>query len=181
MGRDKARLELDGATLLDRALGVLGQVCDAVIVVARPDQRIPPLPSGVRLVHDRMRGAGPLGGLEAALGASDGELVAVLAVDMPMARPTVIARLAALAAERPDADVVTVRSPHGWEPLHAVYRRRAIADARRHLERGDLALASLLDDLVVVELPDDEWRSLDPDRASATNVNTPADLAALPG
>ncbi|WP_292963732.1 dihydrodipicolinate synthase family protein [Novosphingobium sp. UBA1939] len=60
-GSDKALAELDGRTLLARAVEALQAQCDAVVVVGREDAPVPTLP-------DRPRpGMGPLGGIAAAL------------------------------------------------------------------------------------------------------------------
>jgi molybdopterin-guanine dinucleotide biosynthesis protein A len=60
-GSDKALAELDGRTLLARAVETLQAQCDTVVVVGREDAPAPTLP-------DRPRpGMGPLGGIAAAL------------------------------------------------------------------------------------------------------------------
>lgn len=60
-GSDKALAVLDGQTLLDRAVGALARLCEAVVVVGRAEAPAP-------VLTDRPRaGMGPLGGLAAAL------------------------------------------------------------------------------------------------------------------
>jgi hypothetical protein len=67
-GSDKALAELDGRTLLARAVEALQAQCDAVVVVGREDAPVPTLP-------DRPRpGMGPLGGIAAALHHAAGRL-----------------------------------------------------------------------------------------------------------
>src|SRR5215216_2435918 len=53
MGRPKANLEWHGSTLLHRVTGIVGRAVDgAVVVVRAPDQELPELPPGVRVVED---------------------------------------------------------------------------------------------------------------------------------
>jgi len=60
-GSDKALAELDGRTLIARAVDVLAGWCDHVIVVGRTTAPAPTLPDWPRA------GMGPLGGIAAAL------------------------------------------------------------------------------------------------------------------
>ena len=51
MGRPKANLEWHGSTLLHRVTGIVGRAVDGPVVVVRaPDQELPELPPGVRVV-----------------------------------------------------------------------------------------------------------------------------------
>src|SRR5437764_5768651 len=72
MGRPKAWLPFVGETMLGREVRLLGTVVSPVVVVAAPDQEVPPLPSGVLVVRDPQRGRGPLQGLAAGLEALTG-------------------------------------------------------------------------------------------------------------
>ena len=60
-GSDKALAELDGATLLARAVDSLSAWCEKVVVVGREEAPAPTLPDWPR------PGMGPLGGIAAAL------------------------------------------------------------------------------------------------------------------
>ena len=69
MGRPKANLEWHGSTLLHRVTGIVGRAVEGPVVVVRaPDQELPELPPGVRVVEDAAEGRGPLQGLAAGLG-----------------------------------------------------------------------------------------------------------------
>ena len=67
-GRDKGALLVGGRSIRDRQLHELSQVADEILLVgASVAPSVPGLT--IRLVADRVRGAGPLGGLDAALAA----------------------------------------------------------------------------------------------------------------
>ena len=81
MGRDKARIEVAGRSLLGRmlekleALGVRARVaglCELVDDVT------------AEVIPDEHPDCGPLSGMETALGRSEAELVLVLGVDLPL-------------------------------------------------------------------------------------------------
>src|SRR5436190_1021277 len=69
MGMDKANLPFGAETLLERVVRICSEAVDRVVVVASPEQLLPPLPSTVRIVHDRESGRGPLEGLRTGLAA----------------------------------------------------------------------------------------------------------------
>src|SRR5438093_12861257 len=76
MGRPKAWLPFGHELLLQRVVRILGEVVDPISVVAAPDQEVPPLPPGVEIVHDSVRGRGPLQGLAAGLQSLRGKVEA---------------------------------------------------------------------------------------------------------
>ena len=89
MGRPKALIEIDGRTLLDRAVGALtAAAIDPVIVVGGDQAAIEA--AGHRFVPDEYPGEGPLGGIISALGAVDTDLVVVLACDLLAASPDAV-------------------------------------------------------------------------------------------
>ena len=90
MGRDKALLECDGVTLLDRSIALLRSAGAARVIV-----------SGERPAHggvsDVVAGLGPVGGLASVLPYCGDGPVVVIAVDQPrLATDTLQALLAAL-------------------------------------------------------------------------------------
>src|SRR5438309_1987872 len=56
MGRPKAWLPIAGELMLPRVVRLLSQVVAPVVVVAAPEQDVPPLPAEVTLVRDEEQG-----------------------------------------------------------------------------------------------------------------------------
>jgi len=188
MGRDKALLELDGATLLERALACLDAVARSCVLACGAEPRYED--RGRELVLDDRAGAygpdpGPLAGLEACLAhaahAASGEggaWVAVLAVDLVRALPGVYDAL--LGRARLDgADACLLVSERGPEPLLAVYHTRCLEPVREALGGGERRLVAFhegygalcISFLAECELPDE----LGVDEP-ARNVNSPAEF-----
>ncbi|MFC0205642.1 molybdenum cofactor guanylyltransferase [Novosphingobium soli] len=155
-GSDKALAELDGHTLLARAVDGLAGWCEHVVVAGRETAPAPTIPDWPRA------GMGPLGGLAAALHlAYDEGYDAVLScgVDAGLMPRNLLALLGAAPACLEAQPVIglwpAAASPlldsllHGPEP-HAMYRFADSVGARR----------------VALETP-------------VPNINTPGDLAAL--
>src|SRR6187401_3304171 len=85
MGRPKAWLPFAGELMLPRVVRLLREAVDPVVVVAAPEQELPPLPGHVAIVRDAEKGRGPLQGIAAGLAALQGKVDAafVSSCDVP--------------------------------------------------------------------------------------------------
>ncbi len=178
MGRDKANLPVPGPagtsgapTMIEHVVGVIGQRCDPVFVMAAQGQPLPALQA--RIVRDELRGLGPLPATARALrvaGEAGARLAFVCAVDMPLLAADVIDDLVRRANET-NADVVLP-----WDGqdhyLAAVYRTDLADRADALVAAGARRMRALVD-------ASDTQRIVMPDSRSLTNVNTDADLRAL--
>jgi molybdopterin-guanine dinucleotide biosynthesis protein A len=171
MGTDKAQLELGGqpaATLLAERLAAL---CEDVLLVGGT----PPPTARGRRVADPEGPRCALRGLVGALEAAREARVLVVATDLLGVTPDLLLALIA----SPEADVVAPRTARGPEPLCALYRREPVlAEARRRLAAGQLALHELLAACSV------HWLKGEDLAASAganalTNLNTPEEFRAF--
>lgn len=166
MGRDKARLEIDGEPLWRRQLATLRALGPEQLLVSGP-----PRGEG-ETVADARDGDGPLGGVAAALLRCTAPLLVVLAVDLPEMTAAFLRLL--LAQSREESGVVP-RGPEFFEPLAAVYPKEAAVIANGQLRGGDFSMqsfvAAALREGLVTE------RKLHPaELALFVNLNTPADL-----
>lgn len=67
MGRPKALLPFGPELMLQRVVRILGEVVSPIVVVAAPDQDLPPLPAEILYARDEHPGRGPLEGLSAGM------------------------------------------------------------------------------------------------------------------
>ncbi|WP_342427349.1 molybdenum cofactor guanylyltransferase [Paenibacillus sp. FSL L8-0158] len=183
MGQDKALLEIDGATMLERMYTTLQQVAQRVVVVTRDDQGYGL--SGMETVSDVFPGMGPLSGIHAGLSASTTEWGMVVACDMPFVQPEVLHDLLAvtkkwteLQGTREPALQAVIPSMDGRiHPLLAVYHQSVLPSAEECLRSGRLRLTDWLDKLnvryaTVEDLPgvsEDMWYK------AVFNMNNPQD------
>lgn len=127
-GVDKASLEVDGVSLLERALAAVTAAVEVVVV----GEQVPTARPVTWTVEEPPHG-GPAAGLTAGLGrfATPPDLVAVLAVDMPRVHAGTIARLTWAVEGDPGVDgAVLVDTDGRRQPLAAVYRVAALSAAR---------------------------------------------------
>ena len=179
MGQDKASLRCGDETLLERAVRVVKEVADEVIVVARPVEDRdtgggnPFFGLPVVLVHDPIADLGPLAGIAAGLSASTTDLNIVIACDMPLIRAAVLRRLLDL---RGNADICLAVIDGRASPLCAVYRSSVAVAAQQLLAAGERRVMRLLDQVQTKRVDAAVFRDLDPDLDSFLSCNTPEDL-----
>ena len=173
MGQDKASLIFAGETMLARAVRVMHEVADEVIVVARAEQ---PMPAGVRAVHDPVVDLGPLAGIVAGLSASATDVNVIIACDMPLIRAAVLCRLAEL---RGDADICVAVADGHASPLCAVYRKQVGSVGQELLDAGERRVMALLDRVATKRVDATALRDIDPDLESFISCDTPEAYAAL--
>lgn len=178
MGTPKAWLPFGDELMLPRVVRLLGQAVDRLVVVAAPDQELPPLPDSVCVVRDPVAGRGPLQGLAAGLCAlpDSSEFAYVTGTDAPFLAPDWIGCLAALIGNH---DLAIPFIAGNLQPLAALYRRcAALPAAQRQLEANQLSLLSLCDVVRTRIVVDDELRRVDPRLRTVFNVNSPEDYHA---
>ena len=171
MGQNKALLAVGGVPLVARAARLVESVAGTATVVGNPEIY---RPLGLRAVSDDWPGAGPLGGIATALGASTVPWNLVVACDLPYLTKAwlnyVVAR--SLASQ---ADAVVPMSARGEEPLCAMYHKRCEAAIRAELERGERKVTEGLRELLVETIAPIEWKAFDSDGLLFKNMNSPED------
>lgn len=163
-GRDKAWLERDGVPLVVGLAEGLAAHVDAVIVSAnRNPERY--LSHGLRVVHDRVAGIGPLGGLDALAAACRSEWLLTLPVDL-LRHPAGL--VDALKREPAGA---WAEDDDGSQPLVALWRRDLLrGGAGSAIANGELAVHALQARLGMARVRFHDTRF--------GNLNTPEALAA---
>jgi molybdenum cofactor guanylyltransferase len=178
MGEPKAWLPFGRERMLQRVVRLVGTTAEPVVVVAGPDQELPPLPGAVRIARDPIPGRGPLQGLATGLAALDQsvELVFAVGTDVPLLKPAWFKRLVELIG---DCDLAIPLVEGYRHPLAALYRPAAVLpEIGRLLAANRLRAADLADHVRSRFVTADELRDVDPDFNTLRNVNTPADYRA---
>jgi molybdopterin-guanine dinucleotide biosynthesis protein A len=183
MGSDKAAVTVDGRTLLERTLAAAAEVASEAVLVAAPEQALPPAAAScpMRVVRDAVEGQGPLYGIATGLAAARGDRCLVLGVDMPFLQPAllrlIVDRLRDARAEGGARWVVPI-AEHRPQPLCSAIARDALDVLLAHLAAGDRAPMAVATDLRLLRLDEAEWRAADPDGLSFVDVDTPEALEA---
>ena len=177
MGRPKAWLPFAGELMLPRVVRLLGEAVCPVVVVAAPDQDLPPLPPDVAVVRDEEKGRGPLQGLAAGLAAMRGraEAAYLSSCDVPFLQPAFVRRLLDLLG----ANAICVpRVGEYHHPLAAVYRVEVAEAVRRLLAEGRLRPFFLFEAVPTRVVAAAELADVDPAFQTLRNLNTPEEYEA---
>jgi len=171
----KALAVVGGITLLARAIAVLAQVCDEIVIAAPAE--IEPLPNArvpLRRVPDRAPGGCPLAGVVAAW--DDGcDRAIVLGVDFPLMRPGALAALVARMDATPGARAVVPAPGARLQPLAAVYGSAACSALTVAFDEGERSIVWAVKRLAPQVLSDAELALLPGGLENFFNLNTPED------
>lgn len=175
MGRDKARLRLNGETFVARVAHALGAITSHVrLVSARPDSA----ELGLPIVPDLFPQCGALGGLHAALAACRAPWAAIVSCDLPFVTGELWRRLATLRTHECDA-VAPMQADGHAQPLCALYAPAAcLARVEQMLCAGELRPRVLLQQVRTRWVTPAELADLPDAGLLFMNINTPDDYDA---
>lgn len=183
-GSDKLVVELDGRTLLARAVEAVEAVASEILVVCSPagERDLPSSRVPVRRVDDPEAYGGPLVGLRAGLEAAVEPLVLVIGGDMPAVQPEVLHLLLGTLMSGDSAIGAAVLASGGrLVPLPAALRTVAARDdVARLVDDGERRLRTLFERLPTHVLDEGDWRPFDPDGQTLRDVDRPEDLPLVP-
>jgi molybdopterin-guanine dinucleotide biosynthesis protein A len=177
MGRSKAWLPFAGELMLPRVVRLLGEAAAPIVVVAAPEQDVPPLPADVAVVRDEEKGRGPLQGLAAGLAALAGRADAAYlsSCDVPFLQPAFVRRLIELLG---DSAICAPRIGEYHHPLAAVYRLEVAAAVVRLLAEDRLRPFFLFQEVPTRVVGPEELAEVDPTFQTLRNLNTPEEYEA---
>jgi molybdopterin-guanine dinucleotide biosynthesis protein A len=179
MGFAKATLPFGPELMLPRVVRLLSNVVSPIVVVAAPQQELPPLPEGVIVARDEREGRGPLEGLLAGLTtiAPHAEAAYATSCDVPLLVPAFVRLMIERLSEHQIAVPVESEFHH---PLAAVYLTGVTSVIAELLAADRLRPVFLFERVATRRVPVDDLRAVDPRLDTLKNLNHPADyLAAL--
>ncbi len=172
MGRPKALLPFGNELLIAHLVRQLERKFKLVVVVAAPDQELPPLPA--KVVRDEVAYQGPVGGIYYGLRVAIGTGAFVTSCDAAFLSLPLISFLT---SQMSNHDVVVPYWQDRFQPLHAVYRTSVAPLLKEQLGRGELRPISLYDRVRTRKVDEQEIRRFDPEGLSFFNMNAPDDYA----
>jgi molybdopterin-guanine dinucleotide biosynthesis protein A len=174
MGSDKALMPFGGGNLLQLALRKAKTISTAPVIVGSQER----YSAYGDVIEDQYAGCGPLGGIHAALCATQSDVNLVLSVDMPLMSGEFLSWLAQVAASGRELAVVP-ETEGRLQPLCSVYRRPARCVVEQALKNGDFKVADIFPLLPTRYISEAELRVAGFLPEIFLNINTPADYEAL--
>ena len=124
------------------------------------------------LTDEALQHSGPLGGIHAALSATEAELNLIVGCDMPYLSQEFLELLVHIGGETDADGVVPTSAEFGYEPLCAVYKRSCLAPMGRALQAGRRRVSEVFAELRLRWVPPEEWQRCDPAGRLFRNLNT---------
>lgn len=171
MGSDKAQLMFGRQTAVQLIGAELTVLADRVRVVG---SRAEPEDSGFENVPDVLEHWGALGGIHSALTACQATWAFIVACDLPLVTGDLFTRLWQLNTNTFDA-IVPIQPDGRPQPLCAVYRQEANAEAARLIATGEHTPRALLAQVRTRWVEFQELADLTDADQLFLNVNTPSD------
>jgi molybdopterin-guanine dinucleotide biosynthesis protein A len=169
-GAVKSRIEIGGKPIIERITDTFDGIFDEIIIVTNSPEEYADY-SGCKITGDIFLNKGPLGGIHAAMAASENEVFFVVAGDMPfLERELIIRQIDYFSGQTCDILIPLVGSY--IEPLHGIYRKSILSRLTEYLA-GDnnYALREFFKkaEMLYFKVDDSETRSF-------TNINYPSDI-----
>jgi molybdopterin-guanine dinucleotide biosynthesis protein A len=172
MGRDKAWLEIDGQTMIERVIAALRPVTSSVSIIAnrREYDRL-----GLPVFADENVGIGPLEAIRVALANTNAPRIVLAGCDMPFVTPELFRYLLDLSG--PYQAVIPLSADGRLEPLCAVYAMSALATVAELIAGGARKVSLLFEQISTRYVAFDEMRHLRGADLFFENVNTELEYA----
>ena len=167
MGRDKAWLELDGQTMIERVIAAIKPVTTGVSVIANSPEyeRL-----GLPVYSDTHIGVGPLEAIRTALVNASTSRVLLVGCDVPFVTSELFFFLLGLKGDY--QAIVPVGADERLEPMCAVYSTDSLPCVTRLIESGGRKVSLLFEQIRTRRVAFDEISHLPGAELFFENVNT---------
>ena len=171
-GSNKALAMVDGKPLIQHVADLISSLfAESLLVTNTPaEYEFLSLP----MTHDRYRDSGPLAGIHAALLKIRTPRAFVVACDMPNLSQELIQYICNINGQ--EYDVIIPSPENGQEPLFGIYHKKSLAVIESYLQQKDFKIISLLEDLQVRRVSEQEILSITGNLGCFKNINRPTDL-----
>ncbi len=173
--RDKAFLRYEGLPFIDHLLKKVEGFAEVIVVSNNPGEyRNYP----VKVVGDKVKDIGPLGGIYTGLLHSTYEEVLVISCDTPFQRKEFLEYMGGLSGSY---DAAIPKHREGREPLCALYKKSLLGDIEKLIEEKSYRIALLFKENMV------EWVDIESMTENIEivkgfkNINTPEELREVGG
>ena len=173
MGFDKQFLKIDQRRLMDSLINKLKKEFKEIIIVTNKPEYYIGLSH--KIITDRLKEKGPLGGIHAGLLESSSKYGFVVACDMPNINMEYVSYMKdCMEDENLDGCVTNFMD---WiEPFSSFYSRDLVSDIEAHIKSGRRSINSMLKNLNIKYIEEDIARDFSPNWDMFLNLNTRKDL-----
>jgi molybdopterin-guanine dinucleotide biosynthesis protein A len=171
-GSNKALAMVDGKPLIQHVADLMSSLFPECILITNTPAEYEFL--SVPMTHDRYQDSGPLAGIHAALLKISTPRAFVVACDMPNLSPELIQYICNINEQ--EYEVIIPSPEKGQEPLFGIYHKKSLEVIESYLQQKDFKIISVLEDLQVRQVSEQEILSITGDLGCFKNINRPTDL-----
>ena len=172
-GQNKAFIEVGGRRILDRLYGIFSELFDEIILVTNDPLQFAEW--DLTIVSDVFPVRSSLTGIHSGLFYMKNQFAFFSACDTPFLEKGLVEVL--LENIDRQQDIIMPETSAGMEPLCAVYAKRCLNTAERHIRHNKFKIQRALSCHRLKKIPETILRAKDPELRSFFNINTPEDLA----
>lgn len=167
-GKDKAFLLIRGKPVIERTVSNLQKIFKDIVIVTNSPAKYSKFK--VKVVKDRIRGLGPLGGIYTGLCNIKNEAAFFIACDMPFLHNGIIKKqIRYFSRTRPDCLIARCK---GVQPLHAIYTKKTLPLISQSIKSKELSLKKFIG-----RCPEGKFISFSPRKSKYfSNINSRHDL-----
>ena len=173
--RDKAFLRYMGKPFIECLLEKLKGFEEVIVISNRPEEY---MDYSVRVVEDRVKGIGPLGGIYTGLLHSTYEEILVVSCDTPFQNREFLDYMGELSGSY---EAALPRHREGREPLCALYRKTLVKEIEKLIEEKTYKIAHLFKENKVEWVDVESMTNGIDIKKGFKNINTPEELAEVGG
>ncbi|MFH1613146.1 MAG: molybdenum cofactor guanylyltransferase [bacterium] len=173
MGQNKAFIEINGITIIERTINIFKEIFDEIIISTNSLQNFKLYENDVIIIPDIIKNFGPLSGIHSALSKTTKESVFFIACDMPFIQKDIILQIINCFNET-ICDCVVPKIGDSIEPLCAIYKKKINNDLQNFLKNtNNYAIKNFLKtiDVHYLDLENNFFS-----RKLFINLNAPSDL-----
>ena len=171
-GSNKALAMVDGKPLIQHVADLMSSLFPECILITNTPAEYEFL--SLPMTHDRYQDSGPLAGIHAALLKISTPRAFVVACDMPNLSPELIQYICNINEQ--EYEVIIPSPEKGQEPLFGIYHKKSLEVIESYLQQKDFKIISVLEDLQVRRVSEQEILSITEDLGCFKNINRPTDL-----
>ena len=167
MGKDKGLMLINEVPMVQYVIDALLKVTSDIIIISNNEMY---KTFGFQVYPDIIKKKGPVGGIYTGLMKSQSKVNLCVSCDTPFVKKEL---LTLLLEKSLDFDVTISKSNGRVHPLIGVYNKRSLSCFKSHLEKDQLKLMKVIDDMTSNILNAKDYEIAD---VNYTNVNTLIDL-----
>ncbi len=174
---NKSFLHYEGKTFIEIALEKMQSFDEIVIVANEPElYETYNMKNDIKIIKDQVENLGPLCGIYSGMACAKNEVCVVIPVDSPFINSALLKEMVEIIK---DNDAVIPKIGEYVEPLCGVYKKTAMKQMKKALDKKEMKVNALYKKLKVNYVKEEQLKAYGDTNKMFQNINTMSDYKAL--